>query len=280
MLTSSANCISILAMVTSYLSRDEGRIAYSVVGDGPLVVLLHGIGDLRSVYRSTIEPLVAAGFRVAAMDSRGHGESDATFSRYDDVALASDALALIAELGGGPALVVGNSMGAGAAVVAAADRPSAVAGLVLLGPWVRDRPGSGLATGMLRALLLRPWGPAAWRSYYRSLYPTRRPADFDEHLAAMRASLRPRWRAFQRTARTSHTPARDRLDRVSAPTLVVMGTRDRDWPDPGAEARFVADALHGELLMVDGAGHYPMAEYPEVVNPALVAFAQRVLTRG
>lgn len=267
-------------MNTSYLARDEGRLAYSVAGDGPLVVLLHGMGDLPSVYRSAVAPLVEAGFRVAALHSRGHGESDATFARYDDLALASDALALIAELGGGPALIVGSSMGAAAAVIAAADQPSVVAGIVLLGPWVRDRPGRPVLSSVMRALLLRPWGPAAWRSYYRSLYPTRPPADLDAHVAEVLRSLRAKWRAFQRTATTSHTPARDRLARVGAPTLVVMGTKDRDWPDPSAEARFVASALHGELVLVDGAGHYPMAEYPEVVTPALVAFAQRVLARG
>jgi pimeloyl-ACP methyl ester carboxylesterase len=56
-----------------------------------------------------------------------------------------------------------------------------------------------------------------------------------------------------------------------------MGTKDPDWPDPSAEARFVADALQAELLLVPEAGHYPMAEYPELVNPALIAFARRVI---
>ncbi|HEY7223746.1 MAG TPA: alpha/beta hydrolase [Micromonosporaceae bacterium] len=265
-------------MTTSFLDRGEGRIAYEVQGDGPLVVLLPGMGVDRSVYRFTVPALVAAGFRVAPMDLRGHGESDTTFATYDDPAAASDALALVDHIGG-PALLVGNSMGAGAAVIAAARRPSAVAGTVLIGPWVRDS-GGALADLLMRALLLRPWGPAAWRSYYRSLYPTRRPADFADHERRMGASLRRKWRAFARTARTSHTPARDRLADVAAPTLVVMGTKDRDWPDPAGEARFVAGALHAELVLVDGAGHYPMAEFPEIVNPPLVAFARRVLTRG
>ena len=57
-----------------------------------------------------------------------------------------------------------------------------------------------------------------------------------------------------------------------------MGEQDPDWPDPAAEARFVADTLHGELLLVPSAGHYPMAEYPEVVSPAVIAFAHRVHT--
>jgi pimeloyl-ACP methyl ester carboxylesterase len=133
---------------------------------------------------------------------------------------------------------------------------------------------------LFRLLLARPWGPAVWRSYYRGNYPGRKPGDLDEHQRRQAASLRRHWRAFVRTTRTDHTPARDRLSAVTAPALVVMGTKDRDWPDPSAEARFVAEALHGELQLVDGAGHYPMAEYPEVVNPTLVGFARRTLVRG
>jgi pimeloyl-ACP methyl ester carboxylesterase len=148
---------------------------------------------------------------------------------------------------------------------------------------VRNPAGARLMSIVFRAALARPWGPALWRYYYRSSYPSRPPADLAEHVAAVRL----RWGAFVRTTRTDHTPALDRLAAVTAPTLVVMGTKDRDWPDPAAEARFVAAAVgrgqegpRAELLLVDGAGHYPMAEFPEVVNPALVAFARRVLRRA
>jgi alpha-beta hydrolase superfamily lysophospholipase len=60
------------------LERDEGRIGYEVAGDGPLVVCLPGVGELRSRYRYTVPALAGAGFRVATMDLRGHGDSDAT----------------------------------------------------------------------------------------------------------------------------------------------------------------------------------------------------------
>ena len=123
------------------LQRPEGRIAYDVAGEGPLVVCLPGMGELRSSYRHLTPLLLQAGFRVATLDLRGHGDSEATFTAYDDEALASDALALVDELGG-PAYIVGNSMGAGAAVIAAADRPDAVLGLVLVGPFVRNPPGA------------------------------------------------------------------------------------------------------------------------------------------
>jgi pimeloyl-ACP methyl ester carboxylesterase len=100
---------------TSYLSRPEGQIGYDVAGDGSLVVLVPGMGDLRAGYRFLAPALRAAGYRVACTDLRGHGDSDATFTSYGDEETAGDVIALIEELGG-PAVVVGNSMGAGAAV--------------------------------------------------------------------------------------------------------------------------------------------------------------------
>jgi len=268
-------------MTTRYLDRGTARVAFEVRGDGPLVVCVPGMGELRSAYRFSVPVLVAAGFRVATLDLRGHGESDDAFDAFDDVALAGDILALIGHLGG-PALVIGNSMAAGSAVIAAADDPSAVAGLALLAPFVRNPPGGALMGAVMRGLLLKPWGPAVWGAYYRGLFPGRRPDDFPEHSREMAASFRSgsHWRSFQRTARTSHAPAEARLGEVRAPVLVVMGERDRDWKDATAEARFVAEALGGEMMLVPGGGHYPMAEYPELVNPRLTAFARQVFARA
>src|SRR3954453_19160906 len=127
--------------MTQFLQRPEGRIAFDVEGTGPLVVCLPGMGELRSTYRFTVPALTAAGYRVATMDLRGHGDSDTTFARYDDVAAGEDALALVEQLGG-PAVLLGNSMGAGAAAWAAAERPELVSGLGLIGPFVRNPPAS------------------------------------------------------------------------------------------------------------------------------------------
>lgn len=258
---------------TQFLTRPGGRIAYDVSGTGPLAVCIPGMGDLRSVYRFLVPTLVDAGWRVATMDLRGHGESEVTFTSYDDVAAAQDAIALVEHLGGA-AVLLGNSMGAGAAVWAAAEAPQLVSGLVLFGPWVRDGHVSAIAALGMRLALLRPWGPAAWNAYYARLYPGRKPADMQAYRARIRrAQGRPgAWRAFVATTHTTHEPVHQRLDRVSAPTLVVMGERDADFPDPAAEARFVSDQLHGKLLMVPSAGHYPQAEYPETVTPAVVDF--------
>jgi pimeloyl-ACP methyl ester carboxylesterase len=258
---------------TRFLDRGEGRIAYDVTGEGPLVVCSPGVGDLRSVFRDLAPALAGAGNRVATVDLRGHGESDATFSRYDDVATGTDLIALVEHLGG-PAVLIGNSMSAGAAVWAAAERPELVSGLVLIGPFVRQVPIGRAAALGFRLAMLRPWRATVWNGYYRKLYPGRAPADLDEHRARIRASMRRpgHARAFAATTHTSHAPAEARLSDVHARTLVVMGERDPDFPDPAGEARLVADRLDARVVMVPNAGHYPQAEFPEIVTPAVVGF--------
>jgi pimeloyl-ACP methyl ester carboxylesterase len=267
---------------TRYLDRPGGRLAWDIAGEGPLVVAVPGMGDLRSNFRFLTPVLVEAGYRVATMDLRGHGESDATFDTYDDVAAGTDILALIGHVGG-PAVVVGNSMGAGAAVWAAAEDPAAVSGLVLLGPFVRNVPVGPVKTLLFRLAMMRPWGRKVWDAYIPSLYPGRPPADLGQHRARIRESLRRpgRWAALAATSHTTHAPAESRLAQVRAPALVVMGAADPDFPDPVAEAAWVSERVGGtEPLLVPEAGHYPHAEYPEIVGPAVVSFLQRVAPRA
>ena len=191
-----ANCYSLLAMsksitvATHYLDRPDGRIAYDVRGDvgSPVVLLVPGMGDPRSTFRFQVEPLAAAGFRVVTMDLRGHGESDVTFTEYDDEALAGDVTALVGHLGG-PATVVGNSMGAGAAVIAAAGRPDLVSRLVLIGAFVRDPALNPVVSALFRVVTLRPWVRTVWRAYLPSLYAGAKPTDFAAYRDAVHADL-------------------------------------------------------------------------------------------
>jgi len=265
--------------MTSYLTRPQGRIAYDRTGEGPLVLLVPGMGDLRSSYRFLVPDLVAAGFTAVSVDLRGHGESDTGFAEYGDVATADDLVALL-ELLGQPAVLVGNSMAAGSAVYLAATRPELVAGLVLVGPFVRDGNVSALQRLMLRLAMGGPWAPTIWKSYLPKLYAGRSPADLDEHLAAITASLRrPGYRqAFSATTRTSHAPAEERIGDVTTPALVVMGELDPDFPDPTAEAEWIAQRLNADVLLVPEAGHYPHSQRPELVAPAVIDFVTRVNT--
>src|SRR5207253_3200949 len=112
----------------------------------------------------------------------------------------------------------------------------------------------------------------------KSLYPTRKPADFAEYVALQSARLSEpgRLRALQQMAAASKAASEERIGRVSAPALVVMGSRDPDFRDPAAEARLVAQRLHGTVEMVEGAGHYPHAEMPEQVGPIITRFLDQV----
>ncbi|GEB43765.1 hypothetical protein GCM10007872_01580 [Gluconobacter sphaericus NBRC 12467] len=66
------------------------------------------------------------------------------------------------------------------------------------------------------------------------------------------------------------------IPRSRVPALVVMGSRDPDFPDAEAEAQWLATQLHADSLMIDGAGHYPHTEMPEQVAPELLSFIARV----
>jgi pimeloyl-ACP methyl ester carboxylesterase len=264
---------SVSVPATAYLTRPDGRVAYDVAGAGPLLVLLPGMGDLRATYRFLAPALRSAGYRVACADLRGHGDSDTTFTSYGDQETAGDTIALIEELGG-PAVVIGNSMGAGAAVLAAAERPELVRGLVLIGPFVRNGQISALQRLLLRVAMARPWATTTWKAYLSKLYSGRRPADFDQYRDELVASLRrPGYtKAFSLTTRTDHTPAEQRLSEVSTPTLVVMGEQDPDFPQPRDEAEWIAHALSGDVVIVPDAGHYPHSQQPQLTADGVLPF--------
>jgi pimeloyl-ACP methyl ester carboxylesterase len=258
---------------TSYLTRSGGRIGYDVEGQGPLVLLVPGMGDLRSTFRFLAPSIRDAGYRVATTDLRGQGDSDATFDSYGDPETAGDVVALLEALGGS-AVIVGNSMGAAAAVLVAATRPELVRGIVLIGPFVRNGKPSAMQRLFQRVAMTPLWAAAAWKSYMPRLYAGRRPDDFEAFRDRVIASLRlpGRAKSFSRITRTSHDPAEARLGDVKAPTLVVMGDQDPDFPDPRAEAQWIAEKLHGEAVMVPDAGHYPQSQRPDVTAPAVLRF--------
>lgn len=267
------------------VANGAGTVAVEVSGEGPLVLCVPGMGESRSSFRHLTSRLRDAGYRVAVMDLRGHGDSSVSFDAYGDPAVSDDILAVVDALGGGPATVIGNSMGAAAAVLAASARPDAVSGLILIGPFVRNH-GSAAGRVLMQLLLARPWGPIIWRGYYGSLFGQKRVSDHDEHVTqALELLRRPgRWRAFQTTARSSHAAAEAALPQVDTATLVVMGEKDRDFPDPEVEARWVATALQGEYTMIHGAGHYPMGEQPDAVSNKILPFldnlADKVVAYG
>ncbi len=270
---------------TRTLARPHGTLAYDVQGEGPLVVLVPGLGELRQAYRQLAPRLVAGGLRVATVDLRGHGESSTGWDAYDAAAMGGDLIALIETLEG-PALVIGNSYGAGPSVWAAAERPDLVRGLVLTGPFVRDHPTPSYLRWAMALMFTGPWRVRAWDAFYAGLFKAGTPPDHAEHRARLRANLSEpgRFAALSAMLQRSDAAIEARLKDVNVPALVLMGSRDPDFPNPTAEAEEVAAALHGEAEVVAGVGHYPHLEVPEAMAARVLAFdtdaVERAAARG
>ncbi|GAA2638427.1 alpha/beta hydrolase [Actinomadura fulvescens] len=269
--------------MTDHLDVPGGRIAHDITGEGPLVVLAPGMGDVRATFRLLVPKLTEAGHRVATVDLRGHGESSVPFDSYGIADGGRDLAALIRHLGGGPAVVLGNSFSSGTAAWLAATEPSLVSGIVLEAPFARPVTMNAVTRQLVRVVLS---SPALWAMYYKSLLKGPKPADFPAYVKALKANLRERGRLA--AARTMGLDRKAELSgvlaRVSQPALVVMGAKDPDFPDPRAEAALVAGELAGraETVMIEGSGHYPHQEFPGETAAAVLAFLGRVApaTRG
>lgn len=278
--------------MSEYLAVDGGTIAYEVEGSGPLIVLAHGMGDSHAAYRAVVPPLVAAGYRVAAVDLRGCGESSVGWSAWSRTAIAGDLLAVIRHLGG-PAALVGHSISGGAATIAAAQEPSLITEVVELAPFTRkqsirfgDLRVKRFRRGMLRLLGTGAFGSLPlWRSYLDVGYPGVKPADWAERLGRIDSLLQEpgRMKAMQSMGRSAPTDAGAQLGNVRCPVLVVMGTLDPDWADPHAEGSAIVDALPtglGRLEMIEGAGHYPHDQFPDQVVSLMLAFLRSDAARA
>lgn len=101
-------------------------------GSGPLVVLVHGFPEFWWGWRDQIQPLVEAGYRVAAVDLRGFGASDKPPTGYDPVTATEDLAALIRSLGSERAAIVGHDLGAWFAWSMATLQPQVTAAIGVL----------------------------------------------------------------------------------------------------------------------------------------------------
>jgi pimeloyl-ACP methyl ester carboxylesterase len=266
------------ALETRYFVADGGQIAFDDSGGtGPLILAIPGMGDLRSEYRRLRPALVAAGYRVVTMDVRGFGATSAQWQDYSAHAVGRDALALMDHLEEASAVILGNSFAAGSALWAARDAPGRVTAVVLLGPIVRDLQISRLAAAALKIGFARPWRVWFWTAYWNSLFPKHKPSDHGEIKAAISKNLREpgRMDALVTMVGLSKADTASIIETSQVPALIVMGTKDPDFPDAIAEAHSLAAQLHAETLIVDGAGHYPHTEMPELVAPRVLSFLDK-----
>lgn len=278
--------------MTEVLAIGDNTLAYDLIGEGPLVVIAHGIGDSRHAYRFLAPALVEAGYRVANLDIRGCGESSIEWDGYSRTDIAGDLVALVRHLGG-PAVIIGHSISGGAATIAAATAPELIVGLIELAPFTRAvtySMGALLtnkryrrATTLLGRTLLSG-SVNAWQKYLDLAYPTK-PADWDNELARIVTVLNEpgRTKALQAMCKSAPTDAGAQLGNVQCPVLVVEGDADPDFADPRAEGdRIVADLPTGigEVAVLDGVSHYPHAQAPNDLLAVALPFLAKALNHA
>lgn len=265
-------------MQTKYLKRPEGTLAYSDYGgDGPLVLMLPGLGALRSEYRYLAPRLREAGYRAVSADLRGHGESSVPWPAYDVPSVGADILALLEYLGGGPAYLIGTSFAGAAVVWAAVERPAWVHSEVLINPFARAEKINPIMNALFWLMMHNPFRVRTWAMYYGSLYPTHKPDDYQDYIRQLTDNMREpgRMDAAAGLSFSSRQPSDERLDQVQVPTLVIMGGKDPDFPDPAAEGRILAERTGGRLQVIEGAGHYPQTEMPEKTAAVVLEFLEQ-----
>jgi pimeloyl-ACP methyl ester carboxylesterase len=247
------------AVTTRVARNGTVGIAYDVRGQGPAVVLVHGLGVGRWGWEPVADRL-ARRFRVVTVDNRGIGASDAPTGSYSTRAMAEDVVSVMDDAGVASAGVVGTSLGGMIAQELALAHPERVDRLVL----VATIPGGRLTAPMpLKTAYLLTWAPLR-RSEQRlrgfvehNLGPEtlRRRARVVRRLMALKQShpqTEQAWRA-QATAGVLFDPL-GRQRRITQPTLILQGTADQVVNPVNAEllAELIPDA---RVRYFDGAGH-------------------------
>jgi pimeloyl-ACP methyl ester carboxylesterase len=117
----------------SFLQTAETRLNLATIGDGPPLVLVHGVTRAWQDF-STVIPALAARWRLVAPDLRGHGRSERKPGGYQVVDYVRDIVQLVDRFLDEPAILFGHSLGAMVALAVAAERPGRVRGVILEDP--------------------------------------------------------------------------------------------------------------------------------------------------
>src|ERR1700729_1480770 len=142
-------------------------------GHGPVVMLLHGwVASADLNWCGAYDALAAAGYRVLAIDHRGHGRGLRPLTPFRLSDCAGDAAAALRLLDASPAIVVGYSMGGAIAQLMARDQPDVVSGLILSGTaqhWQDPETRRAFRALGLVGLMLSLAPRATWRSALRRI---------------------------------------------------------------------------------------------------------------
>jgi 3-oxoadipate enol-lactonase len=250
-------------------------LAVELAGEGPLVVLMHGIGGNRSNWQGQLAPLAAAGYRAAAWDARGYGDSDDYEGPLEFGEFSADLQRLLDHFGAARAHLVGLSMGGRIALDFVDRHPERVASLTLcdthLGfahmPEEKRREFVRLRQEpLLAGKAPRDIAPAVARTL---VSPNAVPGAYEKLVASMNALHKASYlKAIAASVGYGREPA---LERIAAPTHVIVGADDTLTP-PAAAQELARRIPGAKLTIIPQAGHLSNIEQPDRFNAALLGF--------
>jgi esterase len=251
--------------------------------DAPAVLLLHGFNQTCHSWDEIAPRLVSDGLRVVAMDQRGHGDSDpARDGDYGREAMADDVARLADALAIERFVVVGMSMGAVHAALAAVRHPAHVRGLVLV-DWAPEVEARGITAIAQIAALVFPSFEAAVAAMH-TFNPRRSIENLRARLArSMREDADGQWRwKVDAAGLAVHPRFREppdtmwrALEQIACATLVVRGA-ESDVLSAAAAERVARTVPRAELCTVAAAGHAVPGDNPDGFYAAIGPFLARI----
>lgn len=249
--------------------------AYSVEGNGPAVILVHGVGGRGRMWAPIVEQLKGS-FRCVSYDLRGHGGSPHGEGRFSLDDLVGDLEALRAKLGIEKAHVFGHSLGGMVAPSYARAYPGRVLSVGLLSTAAFRSPADstrilGIAAAMEEKGIAASLDASISR-WFTDAFVAAHPDVVEARMRQVKETPEEVFiNAFKVYAGTEMSPW---LHEIAVPALVLTGEHDVSC-NPGLNRQMAAALPRSELVILDGLKHSIVIEAPERVGPKLARFLKR-----
>jgi pimeloyl-ACP methyl ester carboxylesterase/predicted glycosyltransferase len=280
--------------IEGYVQCGGVKIGYEVFGDAaPTLLLLPAWTIVHSRFWKLQVPYLARHFRVITFDRPGNGRSDrsADPDAYGVAAVAGQALAVLDATATDSAVLVSLSQGALESLKLAANHPHRVLGAILIDPALGLEPEHAeRAAATERFLDPYPADPQRWQRlnaqywqdnyegfadfFFRECFPEPHSTKQHEDCVGWAAETTPEVLLTDVLSALGPEPAHGWAKHVSVPALVIHGGDDRI--SPLTRAQSLASDTGGELVVLEGAGHMPLARDPVRVNLLIREFADKL----
>lgn len=258
---------------------DGMTIGFDAVGEGRNTLLLvHGHPFNRSMWHPQLGPVSEAGWKVIAPDLRGYGESTVVPGSTPLNVFASDLAALLDHLEIEDVVIGGLSMGGQIVMEFARRYPGRIRGMLLAATYPQPEDDEGRRRRYAMADRLEKEGMDAYADEVlpkmlaaRSIETLPAVAD---HVAGMMRGTDPRGAAAALRGRAERPSYDETLATMAVPALVVVGSEDAFTTRQDAE-RMHQLLAGSELVWIEGVGHMPNLERPEIFNAALIRLLAR-----